>query len=191
MTVQLPLLLPGGTAPYAAFAWSNGATTAIVTGLAAGTYTVTATDANLCTDTETITIAQPAALVAAITLGNNVSCNGGNDGSATASATGGTTAYSFAWSNGAATATATGLAVGSYTVTITDANLCTDTETIIITEPAALVASIALGSNVSCNGGNDGSATASTPLVELRPTLSLDWDESSSESLDWQLEHTP
>ena len=150
----------GGTAPYT-FAWSNGATTANATGLAAGTYTVTATDANGCDDTETITITEPAPLVASITLGSNVSCNGGNDGSATASASGGTTAYSFAWSNGATTATVTSLAAGTYTVTVTDANLCDDTETITITEPAVLAAAIALGSNVSCNGGNDGSATAS------------------------------
>ena len=150
----------GGTSPYT-FLWSNGATTANATGLAAGTYTVTATDANLCTDTETVTITEPTPLVAAITLGANVSCNGGNDGSATASATGGTTAYTFAWSNGATTTNATGLAAGTYIVTVTDANLCTDTETITITEPTVLVASIALGNNVLCNGGNTGSATAS------------------------------
>ena len=150
----------GGTAPYN-FAWSNGTTTASATGLAAGTYTVTATDANLCTDTETITITEPIPLVAAIALGSNVSCFGGNDGSATASATGGTAPYTFAWSNGATTATVTGLTAGTYTVTVTDANLCDDTETITITEPAVLVASIALGNNVLCNGGNDGSATAS------------------------------
>ena len=150
----------GGTSPYT-FLWSNGATTANATGLAAGTYTVTATDANLCTDTETVTITEPTPLVAAITLGANVSCNGGNDGSATASATGGTAPYTFAWSNGATTATVTGLTAGTYTVTVTDANLCDDTETITITEPAVLVASIALGNNVLCNGGNDGSATAS------------------------------
>ena len=150
----------GGTSPYT-FLWSNGATTANATGLAAGTYTVTATDANLCTDTETVTITEPTPLVAAITLGANVSCNGGNDGSATASATGGTAPYTFAWSNGATTATVTGLTAGTYTVTVTDANLCDDTETITITEPAVLVASIALGNNVLCNGGNDGSATVS------------------------------
>ena len=150
----------GGTSPYT-FLWSNGATTANATGLAAGTYTVTATDANLCTDTETITITEPIPLVAAIALGSNVSCFGGNDGSVTASATGGTVPYTFAWSNGAATATVTSLTAGTYTVTVTDANLCDDTETITITEPGVLVASIALGNNVLCNGGNDGSATAS------------------------------
>ncbi len=151
----------GGNGGAYTFLWSTGATTSSITGLAAGSYSVTITDNSGCTGVETQIVTEPAVLTASIALGNNVSCNGGNDGSATASATGGSTAYSFAWSNGSTTATATGLAAGTYTVTVTDANLCTDTETITITEPTPVVAATTLNNNVSCFGGNDGSATAS------------------------------
>ncbi len=151
----------GGTSSYS-YLWSNGSTSSIVTGMSAGTYTVTATDANGCTATATATITEPTAVVASIGTPTNVSCNGGSDGSATASGSGGTSPYSFAWSGGAgSSATATGLSAGTYTVTVTDANGCSDTETVTITEPTPVVASIGTPTNVSCNGGSDGSATAS------------------------------
>ena len=82
-----------------------------------------------------------------------------------------------AWNTGATTATATGLTAGTYTVTATDANGCTATDTVQIDEPTVLVASISLDSNVSCNGGNDGSLTASgsggTPVTHSFGTTAL------------------
>ncbi|MEQ9186184.1 MAG: T9SS type A sorting domain-containing protein [Cryomorphaceae bacterium] len=160
-TGAVSAIATGGTSGYS-YLWSNGATSSIVSGLPAGTYTVTATDANGCTDAEEATITEPSALVASIGTPTNVSCNGGSNGSATASGSGGTSPYTYAWSGGAgSSATATGLSAGTYTVTVTDANSCTDTETVTITEPTTVVASISTPTNVSCNGGNDGSATAS------------------------------
>ena len=150
----------GGTAPYT-YLWSNAATTASIVGVAAGTYNVTITDANGCTDTSSVTITEPASLAAASVVDSNASCNGGSDGSATANATGGTTPYTYLWSNAATTASIVGVAAGTYNVTITDANGCTDTSSVTITEPTALVASSVVDSNASCNGGSDGSATAS------------------------------
>ncbi|MEZ4720628.1 MAG: T9SS type A sorting domain-containing protein [Flavobacteriales bacterium] len=149
----------GGTTTYS-YLWSNAATTASITGVAAGTYTVTVTDANGCTSTASATVTQPTVLTASTSVNNNVSCNGGADGSATASGSGGTTTYSYLWSNSATTATATGLSAGTYTVTVTDANGCTATATATITEPAVLTASASVNNNVSCNGGANGSATA-------------------------------
>ncbi len=149
----------GGTGTKT-FVWSTGATTATTSSLAAGTYTVTATDGNGCTDTETVTITEPSALVASTSVDDNVSCNGGSDGGATASASGGTTAYSYSWSTGGTSASVTGLAAGTYTVTVTDANGCTDTETVTITQPATAVSVSIAGTNASCNGVSDGSATA-------------------------------
>ena len=151
----------GGTTGYT-FSWSGGGgSSATATGLTAGTYTVTVTDANGCTDTASVTITEPTLLVASAVVDDNVSCNGGNDGEATASAAGGTTTYSYSWSNAATSANITGLTAGTYSVTVTDANGCTDSTSVTITEPTLLVAAASVDDNVSCNGGNDGEATAS------------------------------
>ncbi|UTW67775.1 T9SS type A sorting domain-containing protein [bacterium SCSIO 12643] len=150
----------GGTTPYS-YNWSNTASTASITGVVANTYSVTVTDANGCTSTSSATITEPAALVAASVADSNATCNGLSNGGATASATGGTGAYSYMWNNAATTASITGVIAGTYSVTVTDANGCTDSTSVIITEPAALVASTVVDNNVSCNGLADGAATAS------------------------------
>jgi hypothetical protein len=151
----------GGIGGYA-YLWSNAATTASITGIAAGTYGVTIYNIQGCAPiTDSVTITEPTAVIAPITSQVNVTCNGGSDGSATVNATGGTGIISYAWSNGDIVATATGLSAGTYTVTATDINGCTTTASATITEPSALVASISSQSNVLCNGGSTGSATAS------------------------------
>ncbi|MBK8845743.1 MAG: SprB repeat-containing protein [Bacteroidetes bacterium] len=146
----------GGTSPYA-YLWNNSATTAAITGLTAGTYKVTVTDANGCTATCEYTVTEPAALMASCS-GTNVSCNGGTDGSASVIASGGTSPYGYVWSNGGTDASQTGLVAGTYTVTVTDANVCITTCEYIVTEPTALTATCS-GTNVSCNAGTDGSAS--------------------------------
>ncbi len=150
----------GGTMPYT-YNWSNSAITASITGVVAGTYSVTITDANGCTDSSSVTITEPAALVAASIVDSNISCNTFSDGGATASATGGTMPYTYNWSNSATTASITGVVAGTYSVTITDANGCTDSSSVTITEPAVLVAASIVDSNASCNTFSDGGATAS------------------------------
>ncbi|NCC69804.1 MAG: hypothetical protein EOM14_16740, partial [Clostridia bacterium] len=108
----------GGTSPYT-YLWSDNQTTATATNLAAGTYTVTVTDANGCQAQGFVEITEPTQLIAEITFSSDVSCFGGSDGTATVNATGGTTGYTYLWNTTPAqtTATATGLAVGTYTVT--------------------------------------------------------------------------
>jgi gliding motility-associated-like protein len=152
---------PGnGTPPYT-YLWTSVAqTTQTATGLAAGTYTVTVSDANGCTVTATASVTQPTALAALGANVTNVSCNGGNNGSVTVNPSNGTPGYTYLWSAAAQTGqTATGLAMGTYTVTVTDANGCTITATASVTEPTALAALGSNVTNVSCNGGSDGSVT--------------------------------
>lgn len=149
----------GGTTPYT-FAWPSGGSTAIESGLGAGTYCVTITDANGCTDTACAVITEPIAVTASIAASTNISCNGAGDGTATAAGSGGTSPYSFVWSSGGTAALETGLTVGTHTVTVTDANGCTDTETVSITEPAVMTAAITSSTNVTCFGNGDGQATA-------------------------------
>jgi hypothetical protein len=146
----------GGTAPYN-YSWSVGAQTATVTGLAPGTHTVTVTDANNCSTTQSVTISQPAALVNTVSV-VNPSCAGYSNGSATATATGGTAPYLFNWSTGAQTAAAPGLASGSYSVIIQDAQGCTVTSTIALTSPTPLTGLVTVMGQVSCFGGSDGAA---------------------------------
>ncbi|MGO4819186.1 beta strand repeat-containing protein, partial [Flavobacterium sp. W22_SRS_FP1] len=136
-TVNTPT---GGTAPYT-YDWTGTPTgdgTASVTGLTAGSWTCTATDANGCTATQSFTITEPTALIASSSIDANVSCNGGSNGSVTASVSGGISPYSYAWDNTATTASITGLTAGTYGCTITDVNGCTSSTSVVITEPTAL-----------------------------------------------------
>ncbi|HSZ72358.1 MAG TPA: SprB repeat-containing protein, partial [Cytophagaceae bacterium] len=151
----------GGTGPYT-FAWSNGATTQNISGLTAGAYSVTITDANLCTQIFNFTVTQPAAIAETSTI-TNVSCSGGNNGAITLNTvTGGTSPYTFAWSNGAITQNISGLTAGAYSVTITDATAtCSKVFNFTVTAPA-VIAETSTITNVSCNGGNNGAITLNT-----------------------------
>ena len=142
----------GGTTAYS-YAWTpTGGSSASATGLAAGTYTCTITDAKSCVSTTTIAITQPAVL-AATTTQTNVICNGFNTGAANVATTGGTTAYMYAWApTGGTAATASSLVAGNYTCTITDANSCTLVKTFALTEGAAFTISGSATNAVLCNG---------------------------------------
>ncbi|MEO5906064.1 MAG: SprB repeat-containing protein, partial [Saprospiraceae bacterium] len=96
-----------------------------------------------------------------ITSFMDVSCFNGSDGSATAMASGGQAPYSYSWSNGGSGATITNLTDGVYTVTVTDNLSNTATATVVISEPEALVLNTPIINHVTCNGGNNGSITAS------------------------------
>ncbi|HEU4717250.1 MAG TPA: choice-of-anchor L domain-containing protein [Bacteroidia bacterium] len=146
-----------GNPPYT-YSWSSGGTSAVETGLGAGTYTVDISDNGGCTGTETITITQPTQLNATISS-TDVACNGGTTGSATTSPSGGTPGYTYSWApSGGSNASASGLSAGSYTVTITDANGCTTTQNATVTQPPALT-STSSSTNVLCNGASTGSAS--------------------------------
>jgi len=152
----------GGQPPYSYF-WNTGQTTASIT-QPAGTYSVTVTDANAnsCSATASVTIGQEP-LLGVVTSGNNVSCNGGNDGSATATVTGGINPIYYLWApGGQTTATAIALTAGNYSVTVTDNIGCTATSTVIIYEPALLNSVFQSVTNVSCNGLNNGSIASAT-----------------------------
>ena len=145
-----------GTAPYT-YAWSNGGTTATITGLSGGTYTVSVSDVNNCvTATASVTVFEPTALSLDAAILTPVSCFGGSNGAIDIAISGGTTPYAYAWSTGATTQDVTGLVAGSYTGTITDDNGCTlIVGPAIVTEPAILALTAAV-TNVTCNGAANG-----------------------------------
>ncbi len=123
----------GGTAPY------TGTGNFTVT---AGTHSYTVTDANGCTATTSITVTQPTTLTA-------------SSSSAGISCFGGTATVVVAGSGGTGPYTGTGsfsVVAGTYSYTITDANGCSDSTSIAVTQPSALTASIS-STPVLCNGG--------------------------------------
>lgn len=158
----------GNGGPYT-YLWSTGGTTATISNLPAGTYTVTVTDVEGCTEAIAITLDDPDPVVASINVDDNVSCFGGSDGQLTASGSGGAGGFTYLWNTTATTPTIGSLSAGTYTVTVTDANGCTDVDSEVITEPTLLTISINSISNVSCIGGNDGSITANVATGGTTP----------------------
>ncbi len=146
----------GGTINYS-YQWSNGATTQNISSLQARTYTVTVTDANLCSVTDSYSITEPSALTVSLAGSTNVSCSGGGNGSININVTGGTIGYTYAWSNGATSQNLSALQAGTYTVTVTDANFCSATDAYTITGPNSFSVALSNSSNISCFGGTNGS----------------------------------
>lgn len=151
----------GGTSPYT-FLWTDGETTNSISNKLAGSYTVTVTDNNSCTNTLSVVIGNASAPTASLDSQTNVLCNGNNTGSATITYSGGTSPYAIIWSSGGSTTTtASSLIAGNYSVTVTDVNNCQATVNIAITQPNALNAPITSQTDVNCFGENNGSATIS------------------------------
>lgn len=150
----------GGTTSYS-YNWSNGATTQSITGLVAGSYFVTVTDGNNCVISDSAIITEPASNLSLFFNHIIPYCNGDSTGSITATANGGTQPYSYNWSNGATTQNISGLTAGVYTLTLSDNNGCSIVRNDTLIDPIAIVANISNFTNVTCFGGNDGSATVS------------------------------
>ena len=131
------VVVSGGVTSYT-YSWSpSGGTATTASGLSAGSYTCTITDNEGTQITKNFTVTQPTTLTSSISTQTNVSCNGGSNGSATVSVSGRTAGYTYAWSpSGGLAATVSGLSPGTYTCTITDANACTKTQSVNITQPA-------------------------------------------------------
>jgi gliding motility-associated-like protein len=188
-------LASGGVLPYT-YDWSpnaNNQITSIINNLGPGTYWLTLTDANGCNTGTSVTLVEPAPVVANALVysnynGADISCFGADDGSARVNATGGTGAYTYIWSaaaNNQITRTATNLGPGVYDVTVSDVNNCTAQSTVTLVEPDALVLSVfstaaVNGYNISCFGGNDGGVGSN--VSGGTPSYTYSWNDPNSQS---------
>lgn len=144
----------GGTGGYI-YTWKNSdgipiSSQAAATGLSAGNYTITVTDANGCTIEDVVDIIQPKAL--SVTFDTTRATCGGSDGSATVQVNGGTEGYTYVWNTGETTQKIEGLKADTYTVTITDANDCKITDTIVIQEPDPITIERIETTRTNCGG---------------------------------------
>jgi gliding motility-associated-like protein len=142
--------------------YSQGGSATNLSGLLAGSYTISVSDGVGCTKDSVLIINEPDVITPIPLLVNDVSCDGLTDGSATVQVVGGTVAgdYIYLWSpSGQNTATATGLAAGTYTIRAEDDEGCFEDSTITILAPNVLSATHTVDADATCNGDSDGEAT--------------------------------
>jgi hypothetical protein len=119
----IDITVNGGSPAYS-YHWSNGATTQDLSGLAAGTYTVTVTDTHNCMKVQSFVVEQFSDVTASA-VGTNPTCASTATGSVDLTVSGGLTPYTYHWSNNATSEDLSNVVAGTYAVTVTDANGCT------------------------------------------------------------------
>ena len=160
---EMQLMVNGGVPPYS-FLWSDGSTNQNLTGVPAGNYDVTVTDANGCTETLTnLPITDPPVIMVNIDNATDVSCNGAEDGSIQISVSGGTGGYTYSWSNGETSGGLSNVGPGDYTVTVTDMNNCSSATTTTISEPTALSGTMSSTNTLTNTGSAEIVVTGGTP----------------------------
>lgn len=138
------------------YAWSNGDTVSSSNSLSAGSYMVTATDANGMMDTVTFSITEPIQLGISLSKLDPTCAGNKINGALTSIVTGGTAPYTYLWNNTDTTGFLSGIGEGSYSVTVTDANGCVSS----ISETIP---------NICCNVTNGG--TIGDPQENCNPFL--------------------
>ncbi|MFM7105482.1 MAG: hypothetical protein ACKOW8_08155, partial [Flavobacteriales bacterium] len=134
---SISLSLPGSVGAVT-YNWGGGITGASRTGLAAGSYSVTATYGVGCTVSSSFTLTQPSALSSSITSSSNPTCNGATNGGIVVAASGGVAPYTYNWTDGVVGAVRQNLSAGTYSVNITDANGCVAPNDTTLSNPPAI-----------------------------------------------------
>lgn len=155
-TGSLELSVSGGTEPYT-YAWDNGASTANLQNITAGTYSLTITDDNGCSTSLSGEVTEPFQALGSSIEHSEISCNDASDASVDVDVWGGTPFYTYAWSNGSSSQDLTNVPAGTYTVSITDNNGCSMTQSVDISNPPAL-SHTSYSTNNDCYGDTDGTA---------------------------------
>ncbi len=118
------------TAPYT-YIWSTGDSTALLSNVAPGVYSVTVSDSLNCLRMDTATVLAGGGLTVS-SAAIDVTCPGREDGSITTTVSGGTEPYTYQWNTGASTSSLINIGVGTYYVTVTDNDDCTGTDTAVV-----------------------------------------------------------
>ncbi len=161
---RIDLTIIGGTGPFT-YAWSNGETGQNIDGLSAGTYCVTVTDASGCAKDKCFLIETSQGCNLTITgVVHDASSPTADNGYIEPFVSGGTTPYTYSWSNGETSRIIDGLTIGTYCVTVTDANGCIADKCFVVEVAPTNCSTLAItGSitNVSVPGEDDGAITLS------------------------------
>ncbi len=160
------------------YLWSNDATTATVSGLSPGNYSVTATDPLGCFIIDQVTITAPIAMSTLSTSISQPTCNEGTDGSIQTNTTGGSGGYTYLWSDGSTNAELSNAPAGDYDLMVTDINGCTSSASYTLTAPSPVSASIVNQTNVQC--GNDGTGTATAMANGGTGSISYLWSDGQT-----------
>jgi len=177
-TGAIDILVVGGTTPYT-FAWNNGATTEDLSGLSAGTYDCTISDANGCqisTGNKIVFNTAGTMNVTTTSLTDEVCGNG--TGQIDVTVTGGTTPYSFSWDNGATTEDITSLTAGTYVLTATDAGGCSFTYSESVSNnPGTLNITSTIATDENCG---DGTGTINVTVSGGNTPYTFAWSNGAS-----------
>ncbi|HJW30410.1 MAG TPA: hypothetical protein VJ508_14360, partial [Saprospiraceae bacterium] len=134
------------------YLWSNGATTPGITGLAPGTYCLTVTDINGCTNSQCFNVQAGNCNLLLTSLITDVACFGGTTGSISVNVDNGTAPITYQWSNGGNASTIDNLAAGSYSVTVTDGAGCVFNQTFQVNQSPDLVIQVDSVTDISQSG---------------------------------------
>jgi gliding motility-associated-like protein len=175
-TGQVILNITGGTFPFN-FEWNNETNTQSQVDVFFGTYIVTVTDAHGCSAYAYAQITQPTLPLHGEITQTDVRCFGEANGIADLNVTGGTMPYYYVWSNGEISEDISELGPGTYMVTITDENGCISADTILLVQAVAPMNGSISGTNVTCNGGDNGNVYLN--MTGGRPPYQFEWNTGS------------
>lgn len=173
---SIDISVVNATQPYTV-SWSNGATTEDITNLAAGIYTITINDANQCEHIESFTVINNTSGLGISSSSVSDETCGNSNGFIQITAAGGTLPYSYSWSNGATTDDISGLAAGSYTVSITDGNGCTYSESFDVINNSGTLSYSGVVSNEYCNNNN---GAVNLSVAGASGTVSYVWSNGAT-----------
>jgi len=171
--------ITGGVPAYT-YVWSNGSFNQDISGLLAGTYTLSVTDSHNCLTIDSINVTEPQSPLTSTTSDIPVKCFGGSDGFGIITISGGTSPYSYLWDNGQTSEILNSVSTGNYGVTITDAHGCKLYDTVFVSQPSAPLQASVTGTDVLCNGGHDG--TANTTVTGGTQPYSYVWNSGQQTS---------